>query len=275
MSDVVRLAIVGTGGMARTHARSFRVLPGVELVAAVEPQEDRLNAFCDEQHIPHRFSDLDSAIRWGEFDAAANVTPDAVHHPTTMKLVEAGKHVLCEKPLATTYPLALEMTEAAEKRGVINMVNLTYRGSPAVEKAREIVVNGEIGEIRHFEASYLQSWLVGNHWGDWQSEDRWLWRLSSATWQPRRHRRHRHPHRRLRHLCLRQRHRVDGKPRQDLPQGRRRAHRRLCAGRQRFLRHVGRTARTGRSASSMPHAGEPATPTRCASTCSAAAAACR
>ena len=191
--------------------------------------------------IAHRFTDLDSAIAWGEFDAAANVTPDAVHHPTTMKLIAAGKHILCEKPLATTYPLALEMTEAAEKRGVINMVNLTYRGSPAVEKAREIVVSGEIGEIRHFEASYLQSWLVGNHWGDWKSEDRWLWRLSSATRQPRRHRRHRHPHRRLRHLCLRQRHRVDGKPRQDLPQGRRRAHRRLCAGRQRFLRHVGGT----------------------------------
>ena len=180
MSNKVRLAIVGTGGMARTHARSFRVLPGVELVAAVEPHEDRLNAFCDEYAIAHRFTDLDTAISWDGFDAAANVTPDAVHHPTTMKLIAAGKHILCEKPLATTYPLALEMTEAAEKRGVINMVNLTYRGSPAVEKAREIVVNGEIGEIRHFEASYLQSWLVGNHWGDWRSEDRWLWRLSSA-----------------------------------------------------------------------------------------------
>jgi predicted dehydrogenase len=97
-----------------------------------------------------------------------------------MKLIGAGKHILCEKPLATAYPLALEMTEAAETRGIINMVNLTYRGSPAVEKAREIVTSGEIGEIRHFEASYLQSWLVGNHWGDWKTEDRWLWRLSSG-----------------------------------------------------------------------------------------------
>jgi predicted dehydrogenase len=180
MSERIRLAIVGTGSMAGQHARSFRVLPGVEVVAAVEPQEDRLNAFCDTHGIARRFTDLDSAIAWGEFDAAANVTPDAVHHPTTMKLIAAGKHILCEKPLATTYPLALEMTEAAEKRGLINMVNLSYRGSPAVEKAREIVVNGEIGEIRHFEASYLQSWLVGTHWGDWRSEDRWLWRLSSA-----------------------------------------------------------------------------------------------
>lgn len=179
MSETVRLVIVGTGGMAHTHARAFRILPGVRVVAAVEPQEDLLNAFCDQHGIAHRFTNLDQAIAWGAFDAAANVTPDAVHHPTTMKLIAAGKHVLCEKPLATTYPLALEMTEAAEKHGVINMVNLSYRGSPAVEKAREIVVSGEIGEIRHFEASYLQSWLVGSHWGNWRSEDRWLWRLSS------------------------------------------------------------------------------------------------
>ncbi len=180
MSDRIRILIVGTGSMASQHARNFRALPGATVVAAVEPLEGRLNAFCDEFAIAHRFTDLDKAIAWGEFDAAANVTPDAVHHPTTMKLIAAGKHVLCEKPLATTYPLAMEMTEAAEKRGVINMVNLSYRGSPAVEKAREIVVSGEIGEIRHFEASYLQSWLVGKHWGDWRTEDRWLWRLSSA-----------------------------------------------------------------------------------------------
>jgi predicted dehydrogenase len=72
------------------------------------------------------------------------------------------------------------MTEAAEKRGVINMVNLSYRSSPALDRARDVVMSGEIGEIRHFQASYLQSWLVGRQWGDWRTEDRWLWRLSSG-----------------------------------------------------------------------------------------------
>ena len=177
---MIRLLIVGTGSMARQHALAFRVLEGVEVVAAVEPHEDRLHGFCEEHAIPNKFTDLDDAIRWNGFDAATNVTPDVFHHPLTMKLIEAGKHVLCEKPLATTYPLALEMTEAAERRGVINMVNLTYRASPALDKARQIVLSGEIGEIRHFEASYLQSWLVSHYWGDWRSEDRWLWRLSTG-----------------------------------------------------------------------------------------------
>jgi predicted dehydrogenase len=177
---MTRLLILGTGHMARQHALAFRSETDVEIVAAVEPNAERLFAYCDEHNIQRRFSSLDEAIDWGDFDAVANVTPDVVHHPTTMAVVAAGKHVLCEKPLATTYPLAVEMTEAAQGRGVVNMVNLTYRASPAVERAREIVQSGEIGDIRHFEASYLQSWLVGHHWGDWRVEDRWLWRLSTA-----------------------------------------------------------------------------------------------
>jgi predicted dehydrogenase len=73
------------------------------------------------------------------------------------------------------------MADAAEAKGVINMVNLTHRASPALEKARQILLSGAIGELRHFEASYMQSWLVGKYWGDWRDpKDRWLWRLSSA-----------------------------------------------------------------------------------------------
>ena len=60
------------------------------------------------------------------------------------------------------------------------MVNLTYRSSPALYRAREWSAGGAIGALRHMEASYLQSWLVGKHWGDWRTEDRWLWRLSTA-----------------------------------------------------------------------------------------------
>jgi predicted dehydrogenase len=177
---MTRLLIIGTGSMAHQHAESFGGIEGVQVVAAVEPLAERLAAFADRHAIEHRFGDLDKAIAWGGFDAVSNVTPDAVHYPTTMKVLAAGKHVLCEKPLATNYPLAMEMTEAAEKRGVINMVNLSYRASPALQRAREMVVGGEIGEIRHFDASYLQSWLTAKYWGDWRSGDTWLWRLSSA-----------------------------------------------------------------------------------------------
>lgn len=176
----MRLLILGTGNMAEQHAEHFSNIPGVSIVAAVEPDTVRLAGFCSAFGIAHRFDSLQQALDWGMFDAAANVTPDAVHYPTTMKLIEARKHVFCEKPLATVYQLAREMTEAAEARRIINMVNLTYRASPALHKAREMVKSGALGTIRHFEASYLQSWLTGKHWGDWRTENRWLWRLSGA-----------------------------------------------------------------------------------------------
>ena len=174
-----KLLIIGTGSMAKNHAVAFKAERDIEVVAAVETNADRRAAFAKEHGIGKTFADLDAALAWGGFDAAANVTPDAVHHPTTMKLLAAGKHVFCEKPLATVYPLAKEMADTAEAKGVINMVNLTYRASAGLQKARAMVAAGEIGELRHFEAAYLQSWLVGKHWGDWHTEDRWLWRLST------------------------------------------------------------------------------------------------
>ena len=60
------------------------------------------------------------------------------------------------------------------------MVNFSYRNSPAIHKAFELVQSGELGEIIHLEASYLQSWLVSKSWGDWRKEHRWLWRLSTV-----------------------------------------------------------------------------------------------
>jgi predicted dehydrogenase len=176
----MKLLVLGTGNMAGQHARNFAAIDDVEMVAAVDTDPARLAAFCFEHNIANRFADVDEAIAWGEFDAATNVTPDAAHYATTMKLIAAGKHVLCEKPLATDYALAMEMTEAAEKVGLINMVNLTYRASPALHRARELTTSGALGTIRHFESSYLQSWLVGKHWGDWRTESTWLWRLSTA-----------------------------------------------------------------------------------------------
>jgi predicted dehydrogenase len=176
----MRLLILGTGGMANTHAQHFRSIVGVVLTAAVDVDPVRVAAFAETYGIPNTFNSLEDAITWGEFDAVANVTPDRAHYPTTMRLIEAGKHQFCEKPLAENYALANEMTEAAEKAGLINMVNLTYRNVAPLQKARTMVRGGEIGFVKHVEASYLQSWLISKKWGDWRTESQWLWRLSTA-----------------------------------------------------------------------------------------------
>ena len=175
----MRLLVLGTGGMAGTHAHAFAAIRGVRLVGAVDVDAARVNAFADAHKIPHRFTSLDEAIAWNGFDAATNVTPDKVHHPTTLALIAAGKHVLCEKPLAENYAKADEMARAAEASGLVTMVNLTYRNVAALQKTRDMVLAGKIGAVRHVEASYLQSWLVSKAWGDWATDSKWLWRLST------------------------------------------------------------------------------------------------
>jgi len=176
----VRLLIVGTGGMAGRHAERFLAIPGVSIVAGVDTNADRLKAYRERFGIGRGFASLDDALDWGQFDAAANVTPDGVHYATTMPLLRARKHVFCEKPLAVNRRDAAAMAKAADRAGVVHGVNLTYREGTALQLAQRMVAEGAIGEIRHIEASYLQSWLTQPAWGHWDKEDQWLWRLSTA-----------------------------------------------------------------------------------------------
>jgi predicted dehydrogenase len=174
----LRVLILGTGGMATQHVKLLRQDTRVEITGAADVDLARARAFAETHAIQNAFGTLDDAIAKGGFDAAMNVTPDSVHYPTTMKLLAAKKHVLCEKPLAENFKLADDMATTADKAGLINMVNLSYRNEPAIMEARRRIMAGEIGEVRHVEASYRQSWLVGNHWGDWKTDPKWLWRLS-------------------------------------------------------------------------------------------------
>ncbi len=176
----LRILIVGTGGMALQHLTHFREIEGVEIVGGVDTNPGRLADFLRSHQIPRGFASVDEALRWGAFDAAANVTPDPVHYPTTMPLLAAGKHVFCEKPLAVTRSDAEAMARAAASAGVVHGVNLTYRNGPALQRAAQLVADGAIGTVRHFEASYLQSWLTQPAWGDWKTQEQWLWRLSTA-----------------------------------------------------------------------------------------------
>jgi predicted dehydrogenase len=176
----MRLLVLGTGRMAANHARHFAAIDGVSLVGAVDTSAANLAAFGDEHGIENRFSSLEQALEWGAFDAVTNVTPDSIHHATTLAAIAAGKHVFCEKPLATTHPLAMEMVEAAEASGLINMVNMTYRNVAELHKARELIAAGTIGTVKHIEASYLQGWVAANNWADPSIAGPWLWRLSKG-----------------------------------------------------------------------------------------------
>jgi predicted dehydrogenase len=175
----IRVGVIGTGRMAEVHARAFQKLSGVRITSACDVDAARVEDFAARMDIPNTFLSSDDLIASGEVDAVSVVTPDALHGPISLQAVSAGLHVLCEKPLALNYAEAKQMAAAAGKAGVINMVNFSYRRSAALQKARQMIDSGTLGEVRHLEASYLQSWLPSKVWGDWKSSPAWLWRLSS------------------------------------------------------------------------------------------------
>ncbi len=174
----VRIAMVGLGWWGR---KMVAVLGGakahIEVARAVEPAPGA-EEFCAANGLALS-TDYAEALADPGVEAVILATPHSLHEEQIERAVAAGKHVFCEKPLAPNYADALAMTEAAEAAGLVNMVNLTYRNSPAIQEARRMVEAGRIGELRHVEASYRQSWLVSKSWGDWRVEDKWLWRLST------------------------------------------------------------------------------------------------
>jgi predicted dehydrogenase len=174
----LRIGIIGTGGMARAHADAFNAIRGVEVAACLDVVPGRAEAFAAKFGIA--LATQDQARLFEAVDAVSIVTPDRFHAAPTIAALKAGKHVLCEKPLTVTLDEAREVAAAARARpDLIGMVNFTYRRSAAAEEAARLVAAGRLGDLRHVHAHYLQSWLVNDQWGAWNSEA-FLWRLQTA-----------------------------------------------------------------------------------------------
>jgi len=176
---MVRVGIVGTGGMANAHAGAFLKIKGCRIAAVCDVDRERAGAFAAKHAVRKSFSSMEEMLAGVPLDAVSIVTPDPFHAPLSLQAIAAGKHVLCEKPLATCYADAAKMARAAKKAGVINMINFSYRNASAIQKAAEIVRSGELGRVIHVHGSYLQSWLSSKVWGDWRTTPQWLWRLST------------------------------------------------------------------------------------------------
>ncbi|CAN5372557.1 Gfo/Idh/MocA family oxidoreductase [soil metagenome] len=176
---MIRIGIVGTGGMANAHAQEFLKIKGCKITAVCDVDAGRAAAFGDKYDVKKRFGQFGEMLDSGTVDAVSIVTPDGSHAPLSLMAIAAGRHVLCEKPLATNYRDASKMARAAQEKGIINMINFSYRNSSAIQKAASIVHSGQLGRVSHVHGAYLQSWLASKVWGDWKTTPAWLWRLST------------------------------------------------------------------------------------------------
>lgn len=178
---MIRLGIIGTGSMANDHATKFASVPGVRVAACLDVVPGRAEAFATKHGIAVAAPDLDALL--AEVDAVSVVTPDRCHRVPALAALAAGKHLLCEKPLATTLAEAREIAaaaRAARRRGVRTMVNFSYRRSAALQRAMTLVQEGRLGALRHVHSQYLQSWIAAPIWGHWTAEQ-WLWRMQTAA----------------------------------------------------------------------------------------------
>ena len=120
-----------------------------------------------------------------------NCGPNGIHAEPSILAAKAGKHVMCEKPIARNAEEAREMVDAVAKARVKNMVGFNYRFVPAIRLARELIESGKLGQIYHFRASYLQEWIMP-HYGTpaiWRLDKSWpapvpwvTWVRISSTW---------------------------------------------------------------------------------------------
>ncbi|MGO9309364.1 MAG: Gfo/Idh/MocA family protein [Spirochaetia bacterium] len=175
---MIRLAIIGTGSMANTHAKSFSLMRGVRLAACCDIEPAKARDFAARWKIPTWYTDPGEMLAAETLDAVSVVTVDSAHAPVSLAAIARGLAVLCEKPLATSLADARRMRDAARARGVVTHVNFSHRTARCAQAASSFIRAGGIGRVLHVEASYLQSWLVQDTWGDWKTTDSLAWRLS-------------------------------------------------------------------------------------------------
>lgn len=168
----IRTAMIGAGFMGRVHTEGVRRLGNVEVVAVAAITAEEARAFGQSVGIERTTGDYRELIADPTIEAVHVCTPNVLHHPVTMAAMAAGKHVLCEKPLAMTAAEARELAETARRTGLANCVNHNLRYYPMAQQARRMIENGELGEILVVQGTYSQDWLLYDTDFNWRVESK-------------------------------------------------------------------------------------------------------
>lgn len=164
------VAMIGYSFMGAAHSHAWRTAPrffDLPLSPAMNVLSGRNGQAAQKAASKLGWTDVETdwraVLRRDDVDLVDICTPGNTHAEIAIAALEAGKHVLCEKPLANTLADAEAMAAAAEsaaEQGILAMVGFTYRRVPAIQLARKLIADGRIGKVRHVRAQYLQDWLV-------------------------------------------------------------------------------------------------------------------
>ncbi|MBC9889055.1 MAG: Gfo/Idh/MocA family oxidoreductase [Opitutae bacterium] len=177
----LNIGVIGYGFMGRTHSNAYRQVSKFfeteyepVLKVACARNEERLKSFARNWGYESYETDWRRLIERDDVDAIDIAAPNNMHRDIAIAAAEAGKMVLCEKPLGRNPEESRELVPAVEKAGVPNLVWFNYRFVPAVALAKNIVQSGKLGRIFHYRANFLQDWTID---ADLPQGGEGLWRL--------------------------------------------------------------------------------------------------
>lgn len=165
----IKVAVVGTGFIGPAHVEALRRLPNVEVAALCEATTELAREKAAGLGIPRHYI-FDELLQQQDIECIHICTPNFLHYAQSKAALQAGKHVVCEKPLANKLEEATELVDLARKTGLVNAVHFNLRYYPLIRQMRTMREKGDLGEIYAIMGSYLQDWLYFQNDYNWRLE---------------------------------------------------------------------------------------------------------
>jgi len=168
MKRKVKIGIIGAGGFSNSHLKGIRQVDNAEVVAICDIDIEKAKSQAEKYNIPDYYQDYHELLAREDIEAVTLPLPDQLHRQITVDALYAGKHVLCEKPMALNLEDCKAMNAAAKETGKLLMVGQIGRYTPTFNKAIEMVRNGEIGELFFVESEYAHDYAHIGGAGGWR-----------------------------------------------------------------------------------------------------------
>ena len=157
--EKIKVGVIGTGFIGPAHIEALRRLGNIEVTALAESSEELAKSKAQLLGIEENYGDYKKLLKNKDIQSVHICSPNYLHFQMAKEALEAGKHTICEKPLAISAAEAQELVELADKKGLVNAVNFNIRYYPLSRQIRTMVEKGDVGEILAVQGSYLQDWL--------------------------------------------------------------------------------------------------------------------
>ena len=154
--DTLKIGVIGTGSISVSHLNAYRDHPHVELTALCDLNQELLAKRGEEYGVTALYTDMHDMLKKERLDAVSICTWNSQHAPCTIAALEAGLHVLCEKPMALNTEQAVQMKETAERCGKLLMIGFVRRFGNDCDILKDLIDRGDFGELYHAKATYLR-----------------------------------------------------------------------------------------------------------------------